>query len=175
MTIDLGINQTEIGHVSDAAYATITRRAIDASVNRCLCSVFIVDTNTDRDPELAVDELLLALQAARWRGVDARLMIGGSHDNLAIAQACFAALSVAELHEVPARWLTREAKRGSHVKMVVADDVVVTGSHNWSGGALTGQIQDSVAVRSPQLAARCASLFGWQWQRAALTRATESS
>ncbi len=166
MAIELGTAQARVGHLSDAAYFAAAKQAINTATQRCLVSIFIVDPNPERDENLLVDDLLLALEGAQWRGVDTRLLVGGSHDNLAIAEACFATLSIAQLHNIPARWLTRVAGRGSHVKMLVADNLVITGSHNWSGGAFSGQIQDSVIVESAPLAIRCASLFGWQWQRA---------
>jgi phosphatidylserine/phosphatidylglycerophosphate/cardiolipin synthase-like enzyme len=53
------------------------------------------------------------------------------------------------------------------VKLVVADDHVLTGSHNWSGGAFEGQVQDSVMVTSPDLAAYLSAVFETQWSAAA--------
>jgi len=94
---------------------------------------------------------------------------GGEVDQpaLEIAQTAFTAVRLARQHHVPARWLSRVGgTRGSHVKLVVADDNVLIGSHNWSGGAFSGQIQDSTVVTSAPLAARLASFFSSQWSRA---------
>jgi hypothetical protein len=161
-----GVREARVSWVADAEYFPVASRLIARARYRALCSVFIVDPDVDHDPALRVDSLLFELECARWRGGEARLLIGGSHDNLEIARACFAAVASAKLHRVPARWLTRRAVRGSHAKLVIVDSTVLTGSHNWSGGAMDGQVQDSVLVESAPLAARLARVFAGQWARA---------
>jgi phosphatidylserine/phosphatidylglycerophosphate/cardiolipin synthase-like enzyme len=131
-----------------------------------LCSVFIVDLHPGRDKDLLVDKMVIELQAARWRGADVRLLIGGSRTNADIAQLAVAARSRAAALGIPSRALMAAPVRGSHVKLVVADDTAFIGSHNWSVGAFTNQSQDSVAVDSDALSAFLADRFEEQWQRA---------
>lgn len=153
--------------VTDGDYLPTLRDMVARSTWRCLVSVFIVDLSPARDGSLAVDNLLLDLQEARWRGVDARLVIGGSRANIEIAEISDAARARALQLGIPCRWLSSRKVRGSHVKLVVADDEVLTGSHNWSPGAFgSGQTQDSLWLASSNLAAHLASQFRRQWRRA---------
>jgi phosphatidylserine/phosphatidylglycerophosphate/cardiolipin synthase-like enzyme len=128
--------------------------------------MFIVDLSPARDAEVKIIGVLRELQAASWRGVDARLLIGGSRSNFEIAEASATARDVASSFGIPCRWLTARDVRGSHMKLVVVDDCVVIGSHNWSGGAFSRQTQDSVLLESRAMAGWLATVFEDQWQRA---------
>ena len=75
--------------VSDGDYHATLLRLIRRSVGQCLCDVFIVDHDLNRDPDVRVDHVLTELVSATWRGVDTRLIIGGSRDVRAIGgRAC---------------------------------------------------------------------------------------
>lgn len=139
---------------------------IRAAFYRCWCSVFIVDPSPGRDHELLVYGILAELARCRWRGADVRLLIGGSRTNFEIAEISDAARTLAGQLRVPCRWLSSQNVRSSHVKLVLADDFVLTGSHNWSGGALGDQTQDSIIVESPALVAYLGGVFEAQWARA---------
>jgi phospholipase D-like protein len=167
MNVVTGVRDARVSLAADANYFNIVQSLLRSSWQRALCTLFIVDADPDRDPNLLVSTVLYELECCAWRGVDTRLLVGGSHENLEIAQTAFTAIRLARQYHVPARWLTRHAEnRGSHLKLVIADDRVLVGSHNWSGGAFTDQIQDSVLITSPPLAARLASFFESQWTRA---------
>jgi phosphatidylserine/phosphatidylglycerophosphate/cardiolipin synthase-like enzyme len=164
--IPTGVLRPRVRLVSDGAYHSEVRALVAAAERSLLCSLFIVDPLPLSDSELIVDELLEDLAAARWRGVDVRLLLGGSRDNFGIAQTADLARARALQLDIPCRWLTSHKVRGSHAKFVVADDYVLTGSHNWSAGAFGDQTQDSVLVLSPDFAAHVAALFQQQWSRA---------
>ena len=153
--------------VPDATYLPVLTGLIETSAKRCFCSIFIVDLSPLRDQGLLVEGVLRSLAAARWRGVDVRLLVGGSRENLDIAETADTARARAIELGIDCRWVTSRPQRGSHAKMVIADDAVLTGSHNWSAGAFTTQVQDSVLVISANLAAYLGTLFEQQWQGAA--------
>jgi len=113
-----------------------------------------------------VDSVLTEIRNAIWRGVDARILIGGSRTNFNIARLSDAARTRALELGIPCRLLTSTNIRGSHTKMVIADKWVLTGSHNWSGGAFTDQTQDSLIIESDALSAYLSKLFEEQWNRA---------
>ncbi len=163
--IPYGVPAGQVRLVPDDDYPGTVRALIGRANRHCLCSLFIVDLLPAGDPDLQVHEVFRALQAAIWRGVDTRLLIGGSRTNLDIAERSVTARFWAEEHNIPVRWLTAQAIRGSHLKLVVADEYILTGSHNWSGGAFTNQTQDSVLVQSAALATRFVHLFNEQWLR----------
>jgi len=163
--VDVAFGGAELSLISDGDYVPAARALFRQASRRCLCSLFLVDLTPAADSELLVDTLLIELQARGWIGVDTRLLVGGSRTNIEIAQVALTAYRRARQLGINARLLEATQVRGSHVKLIVADDFVLTGSHNWSGGAFSGHIQDSVAVRSPALAASLAALFETQWQR----------
>ena len=164
--VPVGVVDARARLVSDADYLPVILDLVDRARATCLCSVFIVDLAPSRDRVLSVGEVLRALAAARWRGVDVRLLVGGSRENLEIAETADVARARALALGIPCRWATSKPGRGSHAKFVVADDAVLTGSHNWSPGAFGGQVQDSLLLRSVDLAAYVASIFERQWATA---------
>lgn len=152
--------------VPDDSYLAELEALLARARRRCLCSLFIVELAPLRDRRLAVDGLLRELAGARWRGADARLLVGGSRSNLQIAILSESARAHALRVGLPCRWLTSRPARGSHAKLVVADDAVLVGSHNWSPGAFERETQDSVLVESADLAEHLAGLFERQWASA---------
>jgi phosphatidylserine/phosphatidylglycerophosphate/cardiolipin synthase-like enzyme len=152
--------------VPDVEYLRVMQTLAASARELLWCSVFLIELTPMVDPDLLVPGVLRALASARWRGVDVRLLIGGSRTNLEIAEDAATALKVARRLGLPARWIQSSPVRGSHIKLVIADDYVLTGSHNWSPGAFGSETQDSVLAHSPDLAAYLGELFVKQWQRA---------
>lgn len=166
-TLPVGVRSTKVALVSDGEYYVTLRGLIAQASTCCYASVFIVDLNAHHDPDARVLRLLQALQGAGWRGVDVRLLIGGSQSNLAIDEASHIARHVALSLGIDCRLLSGdEDRRGSHAKVVTVDDIVLSGSHNWSSGAFSGQVQDSLLVESRPLAAYMRAAFEEQWSRA---------
>ena len=163
--IKTGVLSPKVKHVSDEEYPTILKSMVAHCRERCFCSIFIVDLSPERDKEHLVDSVLLELQSALWRGVDVRLLIGGSRTNFEIAQIGLAAKSRAEQLKIPCRLMESKDVRGSHIKMVIADNLVLAGSHNWSAGAFTNQTQDSILIDSGDMASNLVSTFKYQWHR----------
>ncbi len=150
--------------VLDNEYPEALLTLIRNARRRCLCSVFIVDFVGEYR---TFSSLLDALEERVWLGVDVRIVIGGSRENYAIAERSASARAIFADRGIPCRWLAAgPGRRGSHAKLVVADDHVLVGSHNWSPGAFAGQVQDSIRVASPSLAAYLAGFVNEQWLRA---------
>jgi phosphatidylserine/phosphatidylglycerophosphate/cardiolipin synthase-like enzyme len=106
------------------------------------------------------------MRDARWRGVRVQLLVGGSRSNLLIAETAEIARYVAIELGVPCRWLTSQDVRGSHAKTIICDEHVLTGSHNWSAPAFSGQVQDSILIESAEMSAYLMAYFERQWERA---------
>ena len=88
--------------VPDAEYLRVMQ-ALTASARELLwCSVFLIELTPMADPDLLVPGVLRGLASARWRGVDVRLLIGGSRTNLEIAEDAATALKVARRLGLPA-------------------------------------------------------------------------
>jgi phosphatidylserine/phosphatidylglycerophosphate/cardiolipin synthase-like enzyme len=126
--------------------------------------MFIIDLKSNCTTN-CVGEIIDDLEEAKWRGVDVRVLIGGSRSTFAIAEAAAIAHDHLSARAIPNRWLTStKGERGSHAKTVVADESVLLGSHNWSPGAFHNQTQDSIRIVSPSLAEYFAERFERQWR-----------
>ena len=152
--------------LSDTDYYEALLPSVRTSQNRILCSMFIVDLTPPRDPKGLVYQLLVDCAGAAWRGVDVRILIGGSRTNFEIGRLAAVASHVGRSLGIETRWLTHYDVRGSHMKMVIKDNRVFIGSHNWSVGAFTNQTQDSIAIESETLAEYLTEIFETQWSRA---------
>jgi hypothetical protein len=165
--IDVGTFGGKARLVVDDEYFDVARTVIREARHTCLASLFIVDLKSDPQHSGASPfELLKDLRDAHWRGANVKLLIGGSRSNLLIAETAEVARYVVLGLGISARWLTSQDVRGSHAKLLIADERVLAGSHNWSMPAFTSQIQDSVLVESAGLAAYMGGYFMKQWQRA---------
>lgn len=163
MDINNQFRNIQLKPINDGAYFAETLGIIHRSQKRCLCSIFIVDHDLDNDEQQLVDQLLLALSAASWRGVDTRLIVGGSRSNQYIQETSLMAWERAKDLDIDVRLVAASKENNSHVKLVVADHSVVNGSHNWSGSLSGEQIQDSVVIESPALANYLSHYFEAQW------------
>jgi len=149
--------------VVDEHYRDALRCAIQSATRRCLVSMFIIDLKS-RCTINCVGEVIDDLEEAQWRGADVRVLIGGSRSTFAIAEAAAVAQDQLSARGIPNRWLTSiKGVRGSHAKVVIADETVMLGSHNWSPGAFFRQTQDSIRIVSLPLAEYFAGQFEQQW------------
>lgn len=161
-----GTTHAQARLVKDDEYYGTARALIARARRHCLISLFIVDVKSgQQDRDAKVFGLLKLLRDASWRGVRVKLLIGGSRSNLLIAETAEIARHVALELGLPCRWLTGQDIRGSHSKLLVCDDRILTGSHNWSAPAFSSQVQDSVLIDSADMAAYLSSLFYKQWER----------
>jgi hypothetical protein len=165
MRLEAPFKNVNLQMLTDGDYYPQVIRTLQQCKNRCFCSIFIVDQNLEGDERLRVDSLLVELACAHWRGVDTRLIIGGSRTNERIRNTALLAFARAQELGVNVRLAAASKDHNSHVKLVVADDMVVTGSHNWSSSLFGGQIQDSVLLKSPALAAYLMTYCERQWQK----------
>jgi len=112
-------------------------------------AVFIIDPRPEEDAAGTVRLVLDALVRARWRGVDVRVLVGGSSRTPAIELAGRVARRYLQSQGVPCRqFVGRRGETSLHSKYVVADDAVVVGSHNWTRRALVSDDELSLAVTS---------------------------
>lgn len=161
----LAVADSRVALVSDRRYPKVLSGMIERARERVWASLFMADLDVIADRKHAVLGLLNELAATQWRGADIRLIVSGSRDNLAIAEATAAAVAVSRQLGIPTKWLGARMRRGSHAKFVIADNEILLGSHNWSPSAFLGSTQDSAWFESPSLAAYLCSLFAAQWLR----------
>jgi phosphatidylserine/phosphatidylglycerophosphate/cardiolipin synthase-like enzyme len=160
------IMEVPLARVSDGNYYPAVLGLLRASTHRCCCSLFIVDHFLEGDPAARVDTVLTELASAHWRGIEVRLLIGGSRTNARIEKASLMADARARQLGIETRLASARKGLSSHVKLVIADDWVLTGSHNWSRAMFGAETQDSVLLRQPAVAASLGAYFDHQWAKA---------
>jgi len=159
------VTDAEVTLVPDRRYPKVLGNLLRRAGQRIWSTLFIVDLDPFADRKHAVFDMLVELAAARWRGVDVRLIVSGSRGNLAMAESAATTVAAARQIGIATRWLGVRPRRGSHAKFVIADNEILLGSHNWSASAFLNSTQDSLLIRSPALARYLGGLFAAQWQR----------
>ncbi len=143
---------------------------------RVLAVQFIADLRPEADPHRDVRALATALAHAADRGLDVRVVLSHFISDRAML----------EPNRVFARWLAprgvdlrlyrpREgsARKDMHSKFVLIDDVwVALGSHNWTMGAFGANHEQSIALRSADVAARLRGTFEGLWSAAEVLQPT---
>jgi hypothetical protein len=150
--------------IPDRDYLSFVRRLFAGTQRRCLVSLFLVSAPS-RDRELVMEGVLRELAEVSWRGVDARLLVGGARSRPLMVELADAARKHARALRVPCRWLTDVPRVAGHSMVVISDDDIVVGSQPWSGTGRDGQT-DSVYVTSGSLARALDRRFREQWIQA---------
>lgn len=143
----------------ELAYARAAERLIASARRRCWLAMYVV-----RPDDATVGALLDALAAARGRGVDVRVLLDLGLPRDGIAD---------DKHVAPASWLAAhgipvlldEPDRTTHAKVLLVDDGVLVGSHNWTRSALATNREAAVRLDDGAAAAEVAAWFaevpGW--------------
>jgi hypothetical protein len=147
--------------IPDRDYLSFVSRLFAVAERRCLVSVFLVSAPW-RERERVMNGLLHELAAATRRGIDARLLVGGAQSNPLMVQLAEAARTRARALHVPCRWITSIPRVAGHSKVVICDDNVLVGSHNWSESGRDDP-GDSVYVTSGSLGRLLDRRFRQQW------------
>lgn len=149
----------------DGDYLGFVVHAAQSAQQRIWASIFIVDPRLNSDPELKVRALIHALEDARARNVDVRVLVGDSRISTDIHVAT----------RTTARFLARKgiavrqtplALESMHSKLVLVDrELSIVGSHNWSHEAFAHAREDSIAIHSADLARTLAADFHDRWEK----------
>lgn len=158
------IKSVRVSPVDDSDYFPLLKSMIAECSHRLLCSLFIIDIVPRAVRHSYVDELLCLIKAAHLRGIDARIIVSGSNTSLAILGTSAVAVKRIGQLGIPVRWAAKY-KNPSHAKLVICDNNVLIGSHNWSYNAFFASVQDSVIVYSEQLASVMATEFDQNWSK----------
>lgn len=122
------------------------------SKRRVWASIFIVNVKRADDPTREVRTLLHELGDVRRRGIDVRVLVGDAEDILSLHEINRIARTFMRTLHIPTTWPRMPDRRGSHDKFVIIDDdLLVLGSHNWTDTAFNRSSEDSVAVSSRDL------------------------
>ena len=131
---------------------------------RIWAAIFIVNPIVKDDEFLAVRSLLKRLAYAQWRNVDIRILVGTSNTR-GIAVANDTAYEYLKSLDIPVRKFIGKYRKSLHSKYVMIDDeLIVVGSHNWTPGGAGVHNEDSIAVYSKELNLVFRDEFISNWQ-----------
>lgn len=150
--------------LANEALPAFVRTVIRDATQRVWAAVFLVDARPSGDTREVVRRLLEDLGYARWKGVDTRVLVGTSTlPDVTIANRSSAALLRG--YGVAVREHGRGMEPGLHGRyLVIDDDLVVIGRHDWTPQALHRDEADSLAIRSPALCTALAAELLQRWQ-----------
>jgi phosphatidylserine/phosphatidylglycerophosphate/cardiolipin synthase-like enzyme len=140
------------------SYGRVVDRLIRGAEHRVWVMLFVMYLGEEDDHP--VNALCQALADARARGVDVRVVLDLGRD--------WETQEIDDKHESPVAWLRAhgvpvmvdELERTSHAKLVLVDDeVVVLGSHNWTRSALTANRETSLLLHDRRLLVQLEALF----------------
>lgn len=143
---------------------------------RIWASIFLIDLHRARDVKLAVRAIVNELAHAKRRGVDVRILTGTSEQIPAIRELAMISRMFLRTRHIPVRWHAPLGKAGTHDKYVIIDDdLLILGSHNWIHDSFNESAEDSVAVYSRDLTNTLERQFATSWTaRASLAKKAKS-
>lgn len=146
----------------DSGYAGFVLELLKSAQTRIWLMVFFF--RFEDEPPYPTDPLMAELLAARERGIDVKVVLDHQDEDdprpsSVVNEAAFDYLTE---HGVPVRYDTDE--RVTHSKLLlVDDDHVVVGSHNWTAGSIFVYHDISFYVRSPEVASSYRARFESLW------------
>lgn len=152
----------------DDHYISFVRACLVGARQRVFVQQFVVDPRPEEDRQCEVRYLLHALAEAAHRGLDVRVLL---------AQVLVERPIPIDINEPAARFLVKRGvqvrrypevlRRQMHAKVLLVDEnTVVAGSHNWTPGAFQLNSETSMVIKSEDCAAYAAECFGRLWSKA---------
>ncbi len=134
--------------VAQRDYFDLTLATIEMAKRRLWACIFLFDLRPQRDFEGEVLDIALAIAARHRAGIDTRVILQSYTSSAELDTANLSAAIYLKGSGVPARRLaTIGDRRGSHAKFLVADDMCVIGSQNWTHDAFRLNIEDAIMLR----------------------------
>lgn len=147
-------------------YFTFLNHKIRDARKRIWSAIFIVNPTVGLDTSLAIRHLLKNLAYAKWKNVDVKVIVGTSGVRDIQVANNTTMLYLQELG-IPVRRYIGGRRRSLHSKYVVIDDeLIIVGSHNWTPGAVAEHNEDSIAVYSQNMNTLLRDEFTSNWQNA---------
>lgn len=149
----------------NAEYYDFLQQQIASAKIRLWISMFTINATVGTDGDLRVRNVLKSLALAQRRGIDVRVLLGADEavaSDLLIANQV--ALRFLQVLGVSVRNYRSATSTNSHSKVVLIDDNwLMLGSHNWSPRSFSAGIDDSIAICSGPMAAKVRALFVDAW------------
>ncbi len=147
---ETSVDPATVRMANDGDFAVAAREAIDAAADRVHVIEYVI---YDSGP---VHELLQAMVDAAGRGVEVKVLADEEAADTQQALAFLEAGGVDVSLDAP--------DTTTHNKLILADDVTLVGSHNFSTSALSYNNEASLRVDSPEVTAHYEAYFQALWE-----------
>ncbi len=144
------VDPDSVRPVNDREFAVAARDAIDSATTRVHVIEYVIYDSG------AVHDLLQAMVDAAGRGVEVKVLADETADDTADALAFLESGGVDVSFDSP--------DTTTHNKLIVADDVTLVGSHNFSHSALSYNHEASLRVDDPTVTAFYEAYFQALWE-----------
>ena len=151
------------GLLSNSDYYDFLIHKIRNARKSILAAVFIVNTRKSDDKERKVLALLKELINAKWRGVDAKLVLGSSDQAPVISIANEITFQYLTNRDFPVRYAQVEGKSLHSKYLIIDKELIILGSHNWTHNAFFLSREDSVFCYSKDGAVKLTKEFYYLW------------
>ena len=153
----------KVGLLSDSDYYYFLMEKIRKARQSLYATVFIVNIRKSDDIDRKVLSILKELEYAHWKGVDVKLIVGSSTGAPLISIANEVTIKYLEEKRFPVRYA--QIEDGSlHSKYVVIDqELIIIGSHNWTYNAFFMSKEDSLFCYSKDAAIKLTKEFNYLW------------
>jgi phosphatidylserine/phosphatidylglycerophosphate/cardiolipin synthase-like enzyme len=118
---------------------------------RIYATSFIINSLIKNDVELKIRNLIKVLAYAKWQNVDVKIMFGNSQNSTISTANETTAHYMKELGLSVKRYESSYRKSLHSKYVIIDDDLIMIGSHNWSEGAFSKHNEYSIAVYSKEL------------------------
>lgn len=143
----------------DTDYFDELRRVLPRA-NRSVYVLMYVVKYDPKEPDDPVNQLLHALADLSSRGVDVRVVVDDE-----TYRSYYETIGFLKSYGVPVR-LDEGARTTTHAKVVIVDEeTVFVGSHNWTESALTLNREVSVVIKDPSISQSIVRYFTDMWNR----------
>ena len=156
------VSRAEVLH--DQQYYHYLLNKIHTAKKSVDAAIFIINTRGGDDTKRLVRKLLKELFYAKWRGIDIRIIVGHSLKTVSIDYQDRISFRYLSKNGIPVKFSNPPDDYSLHSKYVIIDDdLVITGSHNWSPNAFSVSKEDSITIYSSDVAIKFKTEFEDLW------------
>lgn len=160
----MSINNSNIAKIEAREYYDFVFSLLEGARSKIWLSIFIMDIRPSLDVEGKVLNLVSKLINKRNAGLDVKILLNGYFRTPGIDVTNIASgLYLREFNVPNRRIFSNNERLGSHSKFLICDDLLVLGSPNWTQGAFSEYIEDSV-VATGHVVVETESIFLNFWE-----------